>query len=72
MLGNVPANWFRFQRKFDTVPLIFVQFAIFVLLFAFVLKGDDNETDENVNHEERNDNYVNDVVGGDHRSKIMD
>jgi hypothetical protein len=35
--------------------LILVQFAVAILLFSFVLKGDDDETDEDIHHEEGDD-----------------
>lgn len=55
-----------------TTNLIFIELAVFVLLLSFVLEGDDNETDEDVHHEERDDDDVNDVVGGHYRPKVMD
>ena len=45
--------------------LIFIQFAVFVLLFSFILKGDDNETDKDIDHEEGNNNDVNKIEAGD-------
>ncbi len=51
--------------------LIFIQFAVSVLLFSLVLKGDNNETDEDVDHKERDDNDVNKVEASNHRSVIM-
>ena len=51
--------------------LIFVQFAILVLLFSFILKSDDNETDKDVNHEEGNDNDVDEIKAGDQRSVVV-
>lgn len=71
MFRYVASYRFCFQRKFDAIPLIFVEFAVFVLLFALILKCDDNETDENVHHKKGNDNDVNDVIGSDHRTKIV-
>ena len=51
--------------------LIFVQFAVLVLLFSFILKGDDNETDKDVDHEEGNDNNVDEVETGDQGSVVV-
>lgn len=51
--------------------LIFIKLAIFVLLLALVLKGDNNETDEDVHHEERDDNDVDNVIGSHYRSIVM-
>jgi len=53
------------------IYLIFIELAVFVLLLALVLEGDNNETDEDVHHEERDDNDIDDIVGSDYRSKIM-
>lgn len=36
--------------------LIFVQLTIFVFPFTFILKSNDNETDEDIHHEECDDN----------------
>lgn len=51
--------------------LILIELTIFVLLLTLVLKCDDNETDEDVHHEECDDDDVNDVVSGHYRPKIM-
>uniref|UniRef100_A0A915J246 Transmembrane protein n=1 Tax=Romanomermis culicivorax TaxID=13658 RepID=A0A915J246_ROMCU len=45
-----------FSVSLSIIYLIFIQFTIFVFPFAFVLKSDDDETDENVHHE-KSDNY---------------
>lgn len=58
-------------EKFYCIYLIFVQLAVFVLLFALVLKRDDNETYEYVDHEECNNDYVNNVVGRDDGPKVV-
>lgn len=71
MLRDVPSNRFRFQRKFNAISLIFIELTIFVLSFAFVLKRNDNETNEYVNHEESNYDNVDDVIGSDHWTKIV-
>jgi len=42
--------------------LILIQFTVFVFLFTLVLKRDDDETHEDVDHEERDDDDVDDVV----------
>ena len=41
--------------------LVFVKFASFVLLFTFLLKCDNDETDEDIHHEEGDDNNIRDV-----------
>lgn len=51
--------------------LILIKLAVFVLLFTLVLESDNNETNEDVHHEECYDNDVNDVVRGHYRPKIM-
>lgn len=51
--------------------LIFIELAVFVFLLTLVLESDNNETNEDVHHEECYDNDVNDVVRGHYRSKIM-
>ncbi len=60
----------RFQRELNTFALIFVQIAIFILLFSFVLKCDDHKTDENVDHEKRNDYNVSNEEYG-HRATVV-
>lgn len=54
-----------------TTHLILIELAVFVLLLALVLKGNDNETDEDVHHEERDYDDVDDVVSGHYRPKVM-
>jgi len=51
--------------------LIFIQFAVLVLLFSFILKGDNNETDKDVDHEEGNDNNIDEVETGDQGSVVV-
>ena len=51
--------------------LIFIKLAIFVRGFALVLEGDDNETDEDVDHEERDDNDVDEIEDGDDRPEVV-
>jgi len=41
--------------------LVLVEFAVLVLLFAFLLERDDDEADEDVNHEESDDDDVDDI-----------
>ena len=54
------------------IYLIFVQFAIFVSRLSLVLEGDDDETNEDVDHEERNNNDVNEVKDCNQRSEVVD
>ena len=51
--------------------LIFIQFTIFVFIFALVLKGDDNKTYEDVDHEEGNDDDVDEVKESNVSSVVM-
>ena len=44
--------------------LILLQGAVLVLVLAFALEGDNNETDEDVDHEEGDDNDVDEVKDG--------
>ena len=46
------------------IHLIFIKLAILVCRLSFVLEGDDNETDEDVDHEEGDDNDVDEVKDG--------
>lgn len=40
-------------------------------MFTLILKGDNNETDEDVHHEECDDNDVDYVIDGHHLSVVM-
>ena len=46
--------------------LIFIQFAVSIFLFSLVLKCDNNETDEDIDHEKGNNNNVNKIEAGNH------
>lgn len=72
MFRNVPPHRFRFQRELYAVALVLVQVAVLVLLLALVLERDNDETYEDVNHEERDNDYVDDVVGGHDRPEVVD
>lgn len=52
---------FGIQGVFDAVSLVFVQFTVGVGRLAFFLKGHNHEAHEDVDHEEGDDDYVNDV-----------
>ena len=58
------------HRSHDT-HLILVELAVDVLLFALVLEGNDDETDEDVDHEERNDDDVDEEEDGDGRAVVV-
>ena len=51
--------------------LIFIQFAVLILLFTFILKSDNDETDEDVDHEEGDDDDVDEVIAGYERSEVV-
>ena len=55
---------------YDT-HLILVELAIDVLLFALVLEGNDDETDEDVDHEERHNDDVDEEEDGDGRAVVV-
>lgn len=72
VLGYVPAHRLRLERKLYAVTLVLVQVAVLVLLLALVLERNNNETYEDVHHEERDYNNVDDVVGGHDRPEVVD
>ena len=45
--------------------MIFIEATVFIFLFTLVLECDDNETDEDVDHEECDNDDVDDVIDGD-------
>ena len=69
-LGYVSSYRSGFESKFDAVSLILVQFTILVFLFSLILKGNYDETNENVHHEEGNHNNVDDIKDGHNWSVI--
>lgn len=71
MFWNVPSNRFCLQSKLYAISLVFIQIAILILLFSFVLESHDNEADKDIDHEESNDDDIDDVVNSHNRSKVM-
>ena len=61
ILGYKTCAGLTFGRLLTHPYLILIQFTIFVLIFAFVLKGDDDKTHEDVDHKEGDDDNVDDV-----------
>ena len=59
------------KTRYKFTCLILVQLAVLVLLFALLLECDDDKTDENVDHEERDDDDVNEVEDGDRLSVVV-
>ena len=60
LIGFIRCRQVLLQGHFSSLSigvshLILVQFTIAILLFSFVLKRDDDETDEDVHHEKRDD-----------------
>ena len=51
--------------------LILVELAVLVLLLAFLLECDDDETDEYVDHKERDDDDVDEVEDGDLHAVVV-
>ena len=62
------------QRAKDywSIYLIFIKLAILIRWFAFALKGNNNETNEYVNHEKGNDDNVDEIEAGHYRSIVVD
>jgi len=52
-------------RRRRWTNLILVKLTVLVLQLAFLLERDDDETDEDVDHEERDDDDVDKVENGD-------
>ena len=52
--------------------LVLVQLAVLVFLLSFILKGDDDETNEDVDHEEGDDNDEDEVEDGNSRAVVLD
>lgn len=59
-------------RFTDAFSSVFIQFTVLVLLLAFVLKGDDNEADKDVDHEEGDDDDEHYVEYGHPFAGIVD
>ena len=53
--------WEGVSRNLPVYYLIFVKLTIFICGLAFVLKGDDDETNEYINHKKGNDNNINEI-----------
>ena len=60
-------NWLS-----SSTYLIFVKLAVLVGRLSLLLEGDDDKTDEDVDHEEGNDNDVNEIENGHNGSIIVD
>jgi hypothetical protein len=71
MLRYIAPDRLGLQGEFYAISLIFVEITVLVLLLALVLEGDNNETDENVHHEECDNDDVDDVIGGHDGSEIV-
>ena len=51
--------------------LILVKLTIFICGLAFVLKGDDDETNKYINHKKGNDNNINEIKAGHNWSVVV-
>ncbi len=71
ILGNVELYRFSVERKFDTVALIFVQRTVLEVRLALRLEGDNDKTDEDVDHEEGEDDDVDKVEHKDDGSVVL-
>jgi len=47
-----------------TLASVFIEFAVFILLFSFVLERNDYKTNEDIHHEEGNDNDEDNIEDG--------
>ena len=63
-------TWWKFEKLIT--HLVLIELAMFVLPFTFALEGHDYKTDEYVDHEECNDDYVDNVVSCDYRPEVID
>lgn len=52
--------------------LVLIQLTVFIFLLSLLLECDNDETDEDVHHEEGNDDYVDDEEDGDDHAVIVD
>ena len=52
--------------------MILVEFAVLIFHFSLLLEGDNDETDEDVHHEEGNDDDVDDKEDGDDHAVVVD
>ena len=59
------------NNEYNIAHLIFVKLTIFISRLPFILKGNNNETDEYIDHEEGNDDDINKVEAGHNLSVIM-
>jgi hypothetical protein len=55
-----------YKSNIYETDLIFIQFAVSIFLLSLVLKCDNNETDEDIDHEKGNNNNVNKIEAGNH------
>lgn len=69
---NISPDGSRLQREFNAISLILVEFTILVLLFAFILKCNDNKANENINHKKCDNNYIYDIKYGNKWTVIID
>lgn len=63
-----PASLLSFPEGY----LVLVQLTVLVFLFPLLLEGDNDETHEDVHHEEGNDDDVDDEEDGDLHTIVVD
>ena len=68
LVSHVPIS---LPVEYYIAHLIFVKLTIFVRRLAFVLKGNNNETNEYIDHKEGNDDDINKIEAGYDLSVIM-
>ena len=52
--------------------LIFIKLAIFVRRFSFLLEGNDDKTNKDIDHKEGNDDDINEIENSHNGSIIVD
>jgi len=70
ILGYIPLHRPRLQRELNTLSLVLVEIAVLELVLTLVLKCDNDETDENVDHEEGDHDNIADEEDG-HGSPVV-
>jgi hypothetical protein len=68
---DISSDSSSFKREFDAIALVLIEFTIFVLLFAFILKCDDNKANKNVDHKKCDNYYIYYIKHCNKRTEIM-
>ena len=65
-------RWPNHVRRIDLISyLIFIQLTILICRLSFILKRHNNKTNEDINHEESYDDYINEVETGNNWSVVV-